>query len=836
MKRSYLKPLLLTLVLAFTGCVGDNSPSAAGTGNVAAPVGSGSSTGGAAKGILKNASVVVEAWRNGAWAQIGTTTTDDNGQFGLDLSNVEEPVLIIVSTTPQTLMVCDAAPCKDMDEFGQDVTTTDAGIGDFTLEAILPSGKDATDFSVTPLTTLAAKWIQAMQGDITINAAAVNQALSRVADLFQLDSDFYARLPIDITNTNAVQNAVEGGVSISPELLSAAFYADGKPISDVLNGVITAFVQQGGQLGLGDPTVLENTLNGLVDRAQDVAQIALNAVYGDGSQVQDVIDSLNGILTRWGTNATITSAQGANAYDAFSPDEQQRFNQSKALFDQLEGYLHQAGIDENGTFITKQIQQVNWMYEQTTARNDTSGLIGTVGTIGIEAAFATLMQDMLKAQILQLQQTAPGTTCVPMGNAQFCFDGTTSLLKVSGPVTTPNGSVQTADIVIQLPAFSLLSPPTDGAINLHFVLKGTSGDQATLSNATIAGALGATLDVAVGRADPDSNDLIDALVMLINSTAPTCDENTGAGCDWMLQALLHTTLSVGVDLNGTLTRESTPAPDDTTDSLVPQGGVFTVALNANLYVDTSAISLDTSSGLPQFAFVPGKTLLTGTINNGEFVTPRGDFLKSMDLVGDSSFCDYLNATRKTLNVAVAEPSTAEGCFAARLQELPQMDVVFSGQLGGVMGIVNQLITGLLGNTGASIPDVLDNLDVSGLDLTGNAKLRIEDPDQLSYPVYNFALNNNKVDVTQANSSNQVAIYLSSLNGGYLVNNGVWVGTFLFDWKNLGVNVQLADGTSETFALGGIFGALDPQLIQLVFDSLGQIDLSSLSSMMGSVSP
>src|SRR5690606_5164345 len=129
---------------------------------------------------------------------------------------------------------------------------------------------------------------------------------------------------------------------------------------------------------------------------------------------------------------------------------------------------------------------------------------------------------------------------------------------------------------------------------------------------------------------------------------------------------------------------------------------FDVALDASLNVDMSAISIQVVNNLPQFAFNGSKPLLTGTITDGHFNTPRGDYLKALT----ENFCNYEGSTRLPLKIVVADTSTAEGCFAAKLAEIPELDIVFQGQLTGAVGIVNQVISGFLGSS-SPISGVID---------------------------------------------------------------------------------------------------------------------------------
>lgn len=172
--------------LSVVGCGGGGGSSSSST-----PVDSGSAvvTGTAVKGILKNA--VVTAYElndvgERLAASVGTTTTDENGDYKLELSeNYSGGLLeIVITAGDNTRMVCDASACGNI---GEDVTLPQ----EFELTAIATA--DASDNTVSvPVTawsTMAAKRAKALVNDNTRDslAAAFKQASAEVEQVAGFD-------------------------------------------------------------------------------------------------------------------------------------------------------------------------------------------------------------------------------------------------------------------------------------------------------------------------------------------------------------------------------------------------------------------------------------------------------------------------------------------------------------------------------------------------------------------------------------------------------------------------------------------------------------------------
>lgn len=803
------------------------NPSGGGSNSGGSPVATTTqATGGAAKGILKDALVTVSEWdaTNKQFIALSLTArTDENGQFNLELPDNDNPLLVTVTTDASTEMICDVAACGE--DFGQFITLADytdlLGNG-FTLKAILPSGANTTDFAVTPLTTLAAQWVEKLSGDINLNTNAVNQALSQVADLFGLDASFYATLPVDIANAGGST----GVADMTAGILSAAFYDanSNQTIGESLGGIIGEYINNGGQLPVSSDPAVQNSINALVNRANEIAAIAFNATYGDGSQLDAIVDNLNNLVNRWGEHAQVTSATSSSE---FSATEQETFEQAKSLFTQLETYLNLAGIDSTGNFLADDIaKQVQWMYHDEAARNDTSGLIGTVISIALRTAVFSIAAPSLSAQLGSL----PNGNCavelgaaneVPSGIDDICKDSNGNIyLLFTSDITTPNGSVQAVDAKIRLPDLSSINLSSN-TLSLDYSLTGTNAPLGTMTNSTIAGELAGDLVVTFGKANTNEPSLVTLLQALAGQPVFDLGE-----ADELLGLLLNTTIDIDVsNVVGKLTRVSESQPSD----VVQTGQAFDVALDAVLNINPAALQLtiDSSTGtaIPVLAFNGNEVLLKGTITDGHFIAPREvngqrhDYLKALT----DSFCDYEGAQRSALDVIVANISTAEGCFAARLGGIPELNIAFQGKLGGAIGLVNQVIGGLLGTD--ALPDMIDGIDMSNLDLSGSAKLLVKDEGEMGYQHYNFTLNRNHITAHWQETGNDIDIYFSGVQGGYLVNDGVWVGTFHIDWSDLALRVALADGTNERFALGTIFSILDPELLMLVIESLAQIELN-----------
>lgn len=190
--------------LVVTGCGGGGSSSpSAGT-----PPGGDTSvvSGSAVKGVMKNAVVTAyELDESGERLDtpVGTTTTDNQGQYRIELNDNYEGGLVEIEITvnSETRMVCDASACGTK---GADVTLP----GDFKLNAIGKASApgSAVSVPVTAWSTMAAKRAKTLVAGGKSVADAARQAKAEVSQVAGFDiENTVARDVNDLTGASAAE-------------------------------------------------------------------------------------------------------------------------------------------------------------------------------------------------------------------------------------------------------------------------------------------------------------------------------------------------------------------------------------------------------------------------------------------------------------------------------------------------------------------------------------------------------------------------------------------------------------------------------------------------------
>lgn len=215
MKIKNSSALLLTFLIAACGGGGSSSPSAF----------SATTTGVAAKGIIKNATVTAkELSATGATLRtVGAADTDASGKYTLTIgsSYTGGPIKLVLSVKSDgtTKMVCDVSTgCGVGVAFGADYSLSPT----FTLTSYQQSASNgaAITTQITPYTNMAAARIEAQLAATTPSAldnTLVSNATSEVSQLVGVNIN--TTQPVDITNATAMAAA-------SPDALQyAAFNA-----------------------------------------------------------------------------------------------------------------------------------------------------------------------------------------------------------------------------------------------------------------------------------------------------------------------------------------------------------------------------------------------------------------------------------------------------------------------------------------------------------------------------------------------------------------------------------------------------------------------------------
>lgn len=365
----------------------------------------------AVKGVLANAPVEaavyagLDAEGEHSWNVIGTTTTDANGYFGFNLGTQSAPVRVRITTDAETTMVCDTpSGClvSPPANFG-DSGTPAAGM---ILDTIVSGADFAGPLAVTPMTHMAATWLQAFPQALDDNNVLL--AHKRLAILFGFTDDTYVshRVP-DLTDAferNFALSSDEQALRhtiFSASLQETAIVAS-LPIDSVTENIGLIFGLLGGQmplksgeldvstLGLTDPdteepitTVSYTGFDTFVASAETVGQF-----INDGS-LDSMIAGFGSLVTDWTPELAdpsiclvtdnpeldrtecrnVTTIGEATGYDAAN------FARALAPIDVAGGYLDDAQAAElaNGSTVNRDL---GWLYVDETAQNETAEMLG----------------------------------------------------------------------------------------------------------------------------------------------------------------------------------------------------------------------------------------------------------------------------------------------------------------------------------------------------------------------------------------------------------------------------------------------------------------------------
>lgn len=349
MKRYQL--FVLTAFAALSACGGGSSS----TSDPTVVVPKEALAGRAVKGVVQFADVQAYQHIGGIWSLSASTSTDARGAFSFPSGVPEGVVRLVVrpAVNGSSRIICDAASgcgAVGVDASGDlnENNVIDFGESmpmplDFTLAAIVPAERDESFVAaVTPMTHLAAALLESLPR--TIDDRAIDISLHQVAQLFSLDDDFEAKAPIDITD--AAEMSAASAADVQHGLMSAAFseMAGSNSVQQILNRYAQRFSMLAGQLPVFG-----------VGSVDELSAAAMTVAGGAGAN-DDNVSRLNTWRAKWSGN--LTNVVLAGDYDAADLET------ALTSLDELDYYLPMAGIDESGTFITAQGQQVSWLLNE----------------------------------------------------------------------------------------------------------------------------------------------------------------------------------------------------------------------------------------------------------------------------------------------------------------------------------------------------------------------------------------------------------------------------------------------------------------------------------------
>ena len=714
-------------------------------------------TGRIANGVVKYADVCASVF-DGDWISLGCTVSDGEGYFGFDIEPQANPVRVEMSSGVSTLVTCSApAGCGEA-AFGEDYAP-EAGI---TLQLLIPGDKFAGDLSITPLTNMAAVWAQKVPG--TLNADVVSLSLTRVADLFGLDTRFYAQLLPDLTDSDAVAEADAG--ALDHALFAAAFAqlaaTDMVSATALTDQAALMFAWLGGQAWLQSGQIVLDDLAASIDLSAypEIEQWLANIDYSAYPELLALADEFNVInyvgfdnlagaaaevavhisvvadfsdlVTRWG-DSVVTTMAGATGYDSSA------FADTTALLDRFEHYRALSGAAEAG--LDPVTRHLAWLYADETSRTDTVGMI----------------QVLVEA----LQFSLNGSICVPkVKNFQSCTnaDGMESpyAVFVGGALSASHrvelrGSRFGQTVSIDLPVTDIRTFLRNGTMTIPVTGTITSGTSVT----TLA--LNLDLDIT-------DNDLSG-----FNALCNLCFANSEE-LNPLLDALVAD-LHIAVGVRGSGEVESTD---------VSIGSYSFSDLDSTLVFNRRVLTQDEAG-----------PALTATLETGSRTNPAGETLESMD--GEPAF-----------DLLLDDPFEMSIAYLTERVGLPPIEIRVGGELVGTAPLVDALINWIEANIDETtvIEDIdfealLAELDFSLLAVNGDASLTVLDPD-LGLQEYHFTISETGFNISTTEGGDPVVSLRVSGLAGYLYSGETLIATMHIGNPGQGVVLSLVDDTQRFY--------------------------------------
>ncbi|WP_369983893.1 Ig-like domain-containing protein [Thalassolituus sp.] len=398
----------------------------------------------AVKGVLANAAVEaavytgLDAEGEHSWSVLASTETDANGYFGFDLGTQVAPVRIRVTSDAETTMVCDTPSGCILDVpalFGESGSPAEGLI----LDTIVTGAEFAGPIAVTPMTHMAATWLQAFPQALDDNNVLLTH--KRLAKVFGFANEGYVnhRVP-DLTD--AFERAYTTTASI--EAMRHAIFAASLQETAVTEGIAVDVVTQniglifgllGGQMPLKSGVIDVTALN-LEDGTTEISYAGFDTFVENATTVGGYIDnyvesnaltamvaSFGELVTMWNEEPAIpdnsiclvtddpdldrsecrnvTTVAESTGYDAAN------FARALAPINVAETY-YLAGAEEEAEQGDRTNRDLGWMYVDATAQENTANLLAGFSAMlgkGLEVALCVPQQNNF--QTCTVEFTAP---------------------------------------------------------------------------------------------------------------------------------------------------------------------------------------------------------------------------------------------------------------------------------------------------------------------------------------------------------------------------------------------------------------------------------------------
>jgi hypothetical protein len=275
---------------------------------------SATTTGVAAKGIIKNATVTAyELSGTGAILRtVGTADTKTDGTYSLPIgaSYAGGPLMLVLTAKSggNSKMVCDVSTgCGTGVAFGQDYTLPP----NFTLTSYQQSASNGATVTtqITPYTNMAAKRIDAQLASITpslLDNTLVSNANSEVSQLVGVN--ITTTQPVDITNATALAAASADAkqyAAFNAGIGNVAFANAGDFVAGV-NAAATSFAD--GQFTSTDPVTISSIVTAVNTEVANTPAVNTTALSATLASITANTDSVTGTYDPAPTSAATLSA------------------------------------------------------------------------------------------------------------------------------------------------------------------------------------------------------------------------------------------------------------------------------------------------------------------------------------------------------------------------------------------------------------------------------------------------------------------------------------------------------------------------------------------------
>ena len=411
--RKALSIAILTTLLA--ACGGGSSDS--GTSNTTPAVTEGTITGTASKGILQKA--LVTAYKVTADGKKGdkliSAITNNDGTYSLKVSGYSGAVLLEMTSSSDTTMLCDnTAGCGEV-AFGQAVSATS-----LTLQSVLPELKATNKTAITPFTHLASKYAE-KNG---YNKANIEAALTQIADLFNLPA-LNETTPVNAAGDLASATATEQQYAVMNAAI-AQLAGTVANISTKLNELATEINSKSGQLQSSGAAANKIDLEDVLTAAKNVAESGkLNHLDAGlktilAAQLATAENSTNNTTATPSSGAGLTDLAKAKAF----------VNSTSLLLATLQQYDDQSFVDtlENKVLAIKALTNGDQMMPEAVSAATT--ILAT--SIEQSQASHTLGKDAINTLLAENFNSPNSLVATASNDLKLIIDAATNTATLTG--------------------------------------------------------------------------------------------------------------------------------------------------------------------------------------------------------------------------------------------------------------------------------------------------------------------------------------------------------------------------------------------------------------------